>query len=137
MRASIIILLVLFLAGCAGPTEEDIRNADYGERPDNPEQIAEEWVEDRLIDPQSAQYDHLEVAKGYAEYTDGFEAKTEYGWLQCGEVNAKNRVGGYTGAEPYFVLIRDNEVMIGEIDYRFATKNCENVVGDATFEGFD
>jgi hypothetical protein len=41
--------------------------------------------------------------------------KVTYGWAVCGTVNAKNRYGGYVGAQPFFVLIRDNQVVRREM----------------------
>jgi len=36
-----------------------------------------------------------------------FEART-FGWIACGTVNAKNRMGGYVGAEGFLVFIDAN-----------------------------
>jgi hypothetical protein len=33
--------------------------------------------------------------------TDG--SLREFGWFMCGEVNGKNRMGGYVGFRPFFV----------------------------------
>ncbi|SDA15096.1 SHOCT domain-containing protein [Sphingomonas sp. NFR15] len=59
-----------------------------------------------LVDPDSAQI----------SYSSGFQwgylkppltART-YGWIACGSANAKNTMGGYAGARPFFILVDAN-----------------------------
>jgi hypothetical protein len=80
---------------------------------------AEALLKSRLFDPASAQI----------EWTSGFEwgyfkpliGKRSWGWVACVFMNAKNRLGGYVGAEGYYVLhTTDNMVTIGPITDGFS-----------------
>ena len=57
-----------------------------------------------------------------------------YGWIECGTVNAKNRMGGYTGRASYFVTINRGRVVQGLIDDvsgpYVAANVCGTVVGN-------
>lgn len=62
-----------------------------------------EMVKSQLIDPGSAQTNWTSGFQwGYIKHIFG---KRQYGWIACGNVNAKNRLGGYAGAEGYLVFI--------------------------------
>jgi hypothetical protein len=132
VRTYLLALVSLFIVSCAAaPTPEQIASADYGPAPQNPHVIAEEWVKNQLVDPYSAHFEHGPLVKGYTSmYRD-----VQYGWIQCGTVNAKNRMGGYVGRQAYFVTIRHNQVVSGYVDsptseyFRPAEKVCENVRG--------
>lgn len=61
---------------------------------------------ENLVDPASAQITWSSGFKwGYAK--PGFVRRT-YGWIACGTRNAKNRMGGYVGAKPFWVMIDAN-----------------------------
>lgn len=68
---------------------------------------AEASMRRHLVDPGSAQI----------EWTSGFEwgstkrpfQAREWAWVACVSINAKNRMGGYTGAEPHYVRYRPAE----------------------------
>lgn len=127
------IIVCLVLTACAtGPTSEEIASADYGPKPENPQSVAEEWIKERLIDPESARFDHLPLRQGYSRLMG---AGTEFGWVQCGTVNAKNRMGGYTGRQQYFVTIRNGVVVQGYVDsptseyVKPAQNVCEGIHG--------
>jgi hypothetical protein len=61
---------------------------------------AKRAIETRLIDPGSAQYKNIKVKK------------VSYDIFVCGEVNVKNRKGGYSGFEPF--LHRGGTLLIGK-----------------------
>ena len=73
--ARIIVLTALLLSGCSGGLEKQARAA----------------LSSKLNDPRSAEFENLRKSK-----TD---ANGNY--LICGEVNAKNQFGGYTGFKPF------------------------------------
>lgn len=84
----------------------------------------------RLVDPESAR-----VAWPYGFFggsLKGLLTKRTAGWITCGLVNAKNQMGGYTGALPFLIVIKDGQVAeldIGspdEIDAASAT--CPSLV---------
>lgn len=57
-----------------------------------------------LVDPYSAVYS-LHGAKPAKAWADlNFRKNPRFGWLFIGYINAKNRMGGYTGQKPYFFL---------------------------------
>lgn len=102
----------LVLAACTPPTQEEINAAYYGPQPSDPIGIAEQWVGDRLIDPYSARYEHRGITQGVL-----YDIRGDYfGWVQCGTVNARNRMGAYVGRTTYVVVIVDNRVIFGRMD---------------------
>ncbi|WP_294390497.1 SHOCT domain-containing protein [uncultured Sphingomonas sp.] len=64
--------------------------------------MAESGLKAKLIDPASAMF----------TYSSGFQwgwvgkmmGGRTWGWIACGAVNAKNRLGGYVGADRFYVL---------------------------------
>lgn len=91
-------------AGEAQPAEPDwakFRNA------------AEQAVRSRLIDPGSAQF---EWPFGFTYGTwKPFLGKRVEGYWSCGQINARNRMGGYTGAT-YFVVVMDEPDNVKFVD---------------------
>lgn len=82
---------------------------------------AMESVRKTLVDPNSASFRNVRVLEGYSSH------------LVCGEVNAKNSLGGYIGFKKFIVLsnkvsIFDDDDYI-EIDFnRNPTQACEKLV---------
>lgn len=70
----------------------------------------------QLIDPDSVQIRNL--------------TRGELGSLRrwCGDVNAKNRMGGYVGWQPFIISINGSDVtvFIGEEDESFRNLMCES-----------
>jgi hypothetical protein len=55
-----------------------------------------------LFDPASAQINWSSGFRwGFAKPVIG---RRTHGWIACGSLNAKNRLGGYVGAEPFWIL---------------------------------
>lgn len=69
-------------------------------------ETAESQVRSRLVDPASAQFE-WPFGFTYGTWKPLFGKRIE-GYWTCGQVNAKNRMGGYTGATA-FVVVMDNE----------------------------
>lgn len=114
MKKAIILLTFLGLTGCvATVTPEQMATADYGPAPKNPQQLAEAWVKPKLLDPFSAVFDHTTLAQGYSNLLG---EERQFGWIQCGGVNAKNLMGGFVGRQDYFVVIRYDKVVTGYVD---------------------
>lgn len=91
---------------------EEVQSWDGGEtwssvQPDYAamRRAAERGVKSRLIDPQSAviemPYDFI-----YGAWSPAFSGARFEGFMTCGTVNAKNRMGGYTGST-YFISVID------------------------------
>jgi hypothetical protein len=79
--------------------------------------LAEAAIKSRLIDPSSAQ---IEWPYTFSSGTlKALLGKRRAGWMTCGWVNAKNRMGGYTGKAWFFVMINNGvvtEIAIGTAD---------------------
>ena len=101
------------LAACAtGPTPEQLTHADYGPRPpENHQEIIKEWFAERLIDPTSPLYSFRNPVQGYTNDSPLYGTQLQFGWIVCGAVNAKNRLGAYVGREPFFTLFRDGSMV--------------------------
>lgn len=108
----LVAVVLLFSLGCAGmqkPTPEQLANANYGSFPTNYKEITTQIISTMLIDPYSAVFsDWRGPSKGwYRNYKGAF-----FGYRVCVFVNAKNRVGGYTGRKLHFAMIKDDRVVV-------------------------
>ncbi len=73
---------------------------------------AEGVLKSSLFDPESAQIKWL---GGWTwGHVKPFQlwSKRTWGWLGCASMNAKNRMGGYVGADTYYVLITPEGKML-------------------------
>lgn len=69
----------------------------------------ESQLKNVLFDPSSAQI----------QYSSGFQwgfmkpiiGKRTHGWIACGSINAKNRLGGYVGAAGFFIFVDANKAV--------------------------
>jgi len=113
----------LFMYGCGlkpPPTQQEIAKADYGRYPDTYKEIVTEYVTNRLIDPDSAKFS--DWAAPYQAWYRDYRGNTFFGYKVCVFVNAKNRMGGYTGRKLYFVMIHNDRVVAEDGgDYRYGT----------------
>lgn len=58
-----------------------------------------------LIDPYSAIVRNVKPPKkGWLKIYQGLDKVNKYGWMMCGEMNGKNRFGGYVGFRPTIVV---------------------------------
>ena len=110
-----------------GETLYDDSEPDWGRFRTN----AEAAVIARLLDPESAR---IEWPYGFLLGSwQPFLSKRIEGYWTCGLVNARNRMGGYTGSS-YFVVVLDPEaavryVELGESkDFDFLTSQCKGSV---------
>lgn len=104
-KALLGVLLSLVLAGCAGihpaPPDEAAK-LDCEPFPAAYQEMIRADMSRRLFDPMSAQYQFYEPAK--AKYKGGC------GWYMRVDVNAKNRFGGYVGAQIYQYIIHQGQL---------------------------
>ena len=116
MRAKTVrVLVVLGLAhfvsltiGCASllpPTAATLANADYGTYPSNYEEIAKDWIKKTFFDPYTVQDLVISAPAKHWEWYK-FEGPC-YGYVISVSCNAKNRMGGYTGRQVFYLLIRN------------------------------
>lgn len=90
----------------------------YGPAPawDAYRQIAEADIAARLVDPESARISWLgQYHKG--EWKPFLQGRVA-GYVACGTVNARNRMGGYAGAVSFVVVIDYDRVLFAELDSR-------------------
>jgi hypothetical protein len=92
--------------------------------------LAEAAIKNGLIDPSSAQ---IEWPYNFTSGTlKGLLGKKRAGWITCGWVNAKNRMGGYTGKVWFLVMINAGVVTEAEIGTTdgvdVASATCPNLV---------
>jgi hypothetical protein len=102
--------LALLAAAAVAATPPSPVPEDYGPQPTFPDaiRIGEAAIRDRMIDPDSARI----------EWPYNFIAGTlkpllghrNAGYYTCGFVNARNRMGGYTGKVWFLIMERDGKV---------------------------
>jgi hypothetical protein len=83
---------------------------------------SEAALKSALFDPGSAQITWTK-GFGWGFYKPPLD-RHYYGWVGCGLINAKNRMGGYVGNTP-FVIVYDGGVKYDEMDEIAATA-CSN-----------
>ncbi len=105
---------------------------DYGAAPSWDQAITagEAAVKDRLIDPDSALIEWpYQFSAGSLKPLFG---KAHVGYWTCGYVNAKSRMGGYSGRTPFLIMIRDGRVTsfnMGESDsVGVASVQCHDAI---------
>lgn len=100
-------LCLFFCTGCFGKqiTTEQLKSLDFGTCPENYQELITEHFSTRLIDPYSAKFTFEAPIKQY------FKNGKQLGWGVCGTFNAKNRFGGYVGAENFWTFISNGKVL--------------------------
>lgn len=123
MKKLFLLAVCLFLFGCATvpqPTPDQLRSANYGSPPQYVGEQIISYFDQNLIDPLSGIYRFCQPFRTYY-YTYGpvwnRNPQTYYGWAVCGEVNAKNRMGGYMGRSQFWVFFRDGQIFAILQDY--------------------
>lgn len=110
MRNNVVIMLFAgLLTACATvPSETDLANADYGDYPENYQQLITEYLNEALLDPESARIEWVgKPHQGHYAYLGKFT----FGYIACARVNAKNVYGGYTGAALDSYLIKNGRIV--------------------------
>jgi membrane-associated protease RseP (regulator of RpoE activity) len=76
--------------------------------------IAEAGIQARLVDPESAR---ISWTAGFyqGEYKPFLEARVQ-GYIACGTVNARNRMGGYAGSSGFVVVVDYDRVLYAAIE---------------------
>jgi hypothetical protein len=138
MRRKILFISALMLclpnASLHAAGRED---ADAGQRPDWEayKQIGTAALKASLLDPESARIEWPYVA--VSGTLKAFLGKKRSGFFTCGLVNAKNRMGGYTGSAFFLIMIKNNQVVsldvgqAGQIDT--ASASCPDYIKKGVF----
>lgn len=105
-----LISLLVIVSGCVTkPTDEQLREADYGSYPSDYETIIKNYMSTRLKDPYSAQYSFAGMPN--MRWVSGLGQPLLFGYGTCATINAKNSYGAYSGASTYFFLIKNGQVV--------------------------
>ena len=117
MKNIIILVIIFTLTACIStpikPTQSDRLSADYGIYPTNYKELIYTYWSQRLIDPYSAQYEFSPPFKARTEKVHLMHNITpEYVYVVTLIINAKNRMGGYTGRKKYYMFIRDGNISL-------------------------
>ncbi|MFH1035201.1 MAG: hypothetical protein V1806_11900 [Pseudomonadota bacterium] len=126
------------------PSQYQIEHADYGQLPQNYQDIIRTYYKDKLFDPYTAVYEFATPITGWKVLVDKesvddqiravneilahkrrnpaydpgspfspARARVLFGWICRGTINAKNRMGGYVGSEPFeFILVKGIPIKI-------------------------
>jgi hypothetical protein len=104
-RSSLIFLgAMIILCACTPnpPTDAELQTMRTAVRPSSPEAAqaaVRAYFEKSLFDPAAAQYRFsMPPIMGRATVQE----MRKFGWFMCGDVNGKNRMGGYGGYRPFF-----------------------------------
>jgi len=105
---ALILITLSIVPGCAClPTQSEIDNLDYGSYPIDYQSAIKTYFDNILFDPYSAQYEFYEPAKTWLK-----SGRTIIGGYGVGaNVNAKNKMGGYTGKKFWTFFFRDNNII--------------------------
>lgn len=103
--------VVLIVAGPTLAKKEEPAPYVYGPAPDWSQftTLAEAAIRASLVDPDSAKF---EWPNGYKQgFFKPFLSRRVNGYVTCGLVNSRNRMGGYVG-RTYFVVVEDNGAVL-------------------------
>ena len=104
------VFIAIAFSGCASlPTAEDASRADHGTYPVEYELIVKRYYERSLKDPESARYKGISVPKPY--WLGNRLSGSEYGYLVCATLNAKNSYGAYVGYQTDGFLIKNGDIV--------------------------
>lgn len=135
----LVIACAIFVASCAS-YQPTALNIDSGRRAAMPtskgavEEAVKAYFSSKLFDPYSAQYSLSEPINSYM----GWYGDPMHGWFVCGTVNAKNRMGGYVGASPFWAYFdpANPEVVakgyIWDRETLLSGRNCKDIEANRT-----
>ena len=114
MRKVILFLFLgLFITGCATlPTSKEMATADYGQYPDNYNEIVQNWINDTFFDPYSVRDLTISTPqKYYISEAPLMGGRRYFGYYVSVTCNAKNRMGGYVGKQTSNLFIRNGIII--------------------------
>lgn len=127
LRISIALIVTCSLVACVAipPKPEAVRAANYGSKPSRDEMVSavKNYMSKSLIDPYSAVYSCSIPVKSWIIGGSGSEGnvqmgKTYFGYTSECTVNAKNRLGGYTGnnESTYMLYVENGKRYLAHFD---------------------
>lgn len=132
IRAAILTLLVLGLAGCDTTVRRsEAESVDYGPKPARWREEIRSYLGIRLTDPKSAIVEFRTEPRTMYQKDSGVRTR-QYGWAVCVWVNDKNRSGAYEGFYPMTFFLRDEKIVavnngpddFGVIGAQYAREQC-------------
>lgn len=125
----------LMIGGCdtSPPSKELVESVNYGPKPDNYQQIIQDYLRNRLTDPTAAIID-FKAGPTQMYQKDALLRDLQFGWAVCAMVNDKNTYGAYTGFYPAVYFIRNGKVVAsnggpgdGPVGTQFARRQCKQL----------
>lgn len=118
LKVLILAAMSFFLSACASngaPRSEEARMADFSEKPTKQETESKinRYLEQTLFDPYTAKVSCSQPTEKSWISNNMFN-KPRYGFLVKCDINAKNRMGGYTGLTEYWFVFNGSE--FGHVD---------------------
>lgn len=109
MRSVVLVMLssVLFI-GCAILDAPLPENPDYGDYPENYQEIINGYLRHNLKDPNSIQ--DLSISSPKKHQAQVSLSKWYFGYKVFFSYNAKNSYGGYVGIQKYRAIIRNGKI---------------------------
>lgn len=102
MKSTALLIAILCTSCAYTPSNTDIKQANYGVKPSQPEAAIRTYFTGTLKDPDSLRIQFVtEPKQDWFLNPANFNTKFGYGWHVCAMVNAKNSYSGYVGARPY------------------------------------
>lgn len=111
MKTGIFLSLALATALPAQAADKKAPPPEPTEKPDWAviREQGEGQLKNMLFDPGSAQ---IQYSSGFQwGYLKPIIGRRTHGWIACGSVNAKNRLGGYVGAEGFYIHVDAGRVV--------------------------
>jgi len=127
--------LAAILVGCdtSPPSKDLLESVNYGPKPDNYQQIIQDYLRNRLTDPTAAIID-FKAGPTQMYQKDAVVRDLQFGWAVCAMVNDKNTRGAYTGFYPAVYFIRNGKIVAsnggpgdGAVGTQFATRQCKEL----------
>ncbi len=111
----LILSLLLVIPACTGLQRGDdpklLATADFGDYPENLDQLIKAHLNKILFDPYSVKDLTIKKPKQGWYRPSGFKQSVIYGYETRIFLNAKNRMGGYTGIQKWFVFIHNGQII--------------------------
>lgn len=108
----VILLACIAMCGCATmPTQEEITKIDYGSPISiDYEQVIKQYCSNVLFDPYSAVYEFSAPQQYWVKQPPLLGGGLISGYMVFADINAKNKMGGYTGKQRWGFLFRNNSI---------------------------
>ena len=118
MRKLTLCVSAFLLASCGAVNFAKVDAKEFGPAPTAIalRNAAEQQLQNSLIDPESRRVRWFDQQpKQAGVYTGFLRSGWVYGWAMRFGVNAKNRMGGYTGEKIYYVMQKGDELYVSEV----------------------